>query len=720
MKRLLSLLLILILLTGCGAQLTTVVELTENPSGPDGAGLSSAPVTAGNPVDSEKPGDSADLGDGDTTFGDEIKDTGAYDGYFEGESGEITVKCLSGTENAYTLVGSTLTFTAVNEATSYAVSGNFKGNIVINVGETYQFELELSGLSLVSDKTSPIVVLSGDEVSIKAKKDTVNYIYDTREAVDAADITQYASAIYSAVDLALCGKGELTVVSEKNKGIRTKDDLTVKNLTLFVSCSDNALKGNDSVTLIGGTTTLIATAGDGIKTENSGLSSKGKQQGTIAVSGGTHTVYAACDGIDAAYDVVIDDAATVLNIYTDKYSNYSDEVTGNSSDVYYIRYSKNTYSYSVKYYNSDGEYVFVNAAYHSKTSGGFTSYYYYTFPKMTGYEKMQLFVYSSGMAQGQDETYEMRSDYLTPNTSNDTLALSRRGNQLSLSWTNYTTNAQSGGSRPGGTSDGNSDKSDYSTKGIKAANALTVKAGTVTIKSYDDALHAGGSQALGNGAAPAGDVTVNGGTVTVYSNDDGLHADGKLSITGGSVTVTDSYEGIEGTTVSILGGSVSVNAKDDGINATTTSGTAIEIAGGTVYINCTGDGIDSNSRTQSVGIVFSGGKTVVISNSSMNSAIDTEKGYTYTAGCVVAIMPRGGMSDEATSSGQFNTYGKSTQLVLQSGQYLVAQIDGVTVTVRMPVSITSALVVTYGDKSAVVKSAASSTASLDASGVSWG
>ena len=516
------------------------------------------------------------------------------------------------------------------------------------------------------------------------------------------------------------------MVSEENKGIHTKDDLTVKNLTLFVSCTDNALKGNDSVTVIGGMTTLIATAGDGIKTENSALSSNGKQKGTVSITGGTHTVYAACDGIDAAYDAVIGDASTVLNIYTDKYSNYSDEVTANSSDVYYIRYTKNTYTYSVKYYNSDSDYTFVNATYHSKVSGGFSSsYYYYTFPKLAGYDKLQIFVYSSGMTQGQDEEYALCSDYLTPNTANDTIALSGRNSPSSLSWTNYTTSVGGSGfgggfgGGPGGFDEGNSDKGDHSTKGIKAANSLTVSGGEINIKSYDDALHAGGGETLENGVAPAGTVIVSGGVVTVYSNDDGLHADGKLTVTGGTVTVQNSYEGVEGESVSILGGFVSISAKDDGINATVKSGTAIEIGGGSVYINCTGDGIDSNSTSSGVGIVFSGGKTVVISNSSMNSSIDSERGYTYSGGYVIAISPRGGMSNEATNSNQFQTEGKSSSLSLQNGEYLVCTLGDLTATVKMPISLSSALVVTYGDPSADVTTSASSSATLDANGVSW-
>ena len=70
---------------------------------------------------------------------------GAYDGLFEGESLDITIECLSGTKNAYRLDGSTLTFTTVSEDSVYSISGTFKGNIVIDTGDAYKFELELRG-----------------------------------------------------------------------------------------------------------------------------------------------------------------------------------------------------------------------------------------------------------------------------------------------------------------------------------------------------------------------------------------------------------------------------------------------------------------------------------------------------------------------------------------------------------------------------------------------
>ena len=666
------------------------------------------------------PGGSSILGDDDASFGDAFENLDIFDGYFENESKDITITCISGTNNAYKMEGSTITFTNVKADTVYSISGTFTGNIVIDTGDSYKFDLELHGLSMISSSTNPITIKSGDEVGIKAKKDTKNYIYDTRDAVDSSAEDVYSGAIHSAVDLEIGGKGELTVVSNNNNGIHSKKDLQVKNLTLFVSCVENSLRGNDSVEITACNTTLIASRGDGIKTTNSDISTKGNQRGNITIAGGSHTIYAACDGIDAAHNVVIDDSTTELSIYTDKYSNYSEEVTESVNSTYYLRYSSQKYTYSVRFINSEtGASEWVNAEFHSKVNGGRTTYYYYSFPKMAGYDKLQFFIYSSGMEQMQDTSYTAASEVMTLSTSYDTIAISNSG----YSWTNYTTTPQGGGfpgpgGGPGGMQDGNTDKGDHSTKGIKSVNEIIINGGTINIKSYDDAMHSNNDTTLENGATPTGNLSISGGNITVYSNDDGIHADGSLKITDGNVAITNAYEGMEGYNVQISGGNISIYSKDDGINSTATSGTAISISGGTVYICCSGDGIDSNSRTADVGIVFSGGKTVIITNSSMNSAIDTENYYTYTTGCVVAIMPGGGMSNEATHCDNFKNIGKSSQISLSKGVYLEVKIGSDSVTINMPVSI-SATVVVLGDKSASINTSNSSSLTLDANGVRW-
>lgn len=702
----------------------TAENHTEQPGKPDNGGAAAGDV-AGTPTD---------LGDGEETFGEDVQDE-LYAGYSENapaDFSKITVTCLSGSNNCYTMEGSTITFTQVSEDSVYTISGEFKGNIVIDIGDDYKFDLELHGLSISSDSINPIVIKSGDKVTLTAKKDYQNYIYDLREAVSEEDTTAKAGAIYSEVDLKIAGKGELTVVSENNNGIHSKKDLELKNLNLTVQCVNNALKGNDSVTIENATTTLIATTGDGIKTSNSDISNKGNQRGTITITGGTHTIYAACDGLDAAYDVVIEDDTTVLNIFTDKYSNYSEEVTAVASDVYYIRFISDAWKYSVKYYNSDEDFVWVNPEYHSKVFGGRSTYYYFAFPKMAEYSKIQFFIYSEDMEQGQEADYLAMTDYLTLNTDYDTFALMNQGNSLSYSWTNYTTQISEGfgGGRGGmggpggmggmgGMNEGNSDKGDHSTKGIKAANEVIIQAGTINIKAYDDAIHANNDTVLENGETPKGNVTVNGGALSLYSNDDGLHADGTLTVTNGVVNVSNSYEGVEGTNVEISGGKVSVNAKDDGINATATAGTAVTISGGEVYIFCSGDGIDSNSRSSYSGIVFSGGNTVTICNSNGNSAIDTEQGYQYEGGSVVAIMPSGGMSSEAVHCKNFSDIGSNRTTTMIAGRYVTVTVDEeAVVTLQMPVGI-SGRVIYLGSNSASVSVDEETTATLDENGVCW-
>lgn len=632
---------------------------------------------------------------------------------------------VSGTDNAYTYDGTTLTFTEITEDTVYSITGELEGNIVFDVVNDYKLELEMRGFTLTSSNINPVTALSGGEISLKAKNGYENYIYDNREAIDQTDETLYSAAVYSMVDLELSGKGSLKIVSKNNNGVHTKDDLQVKNLTLSISCVDNALKGNDGVEITNATTTLIATQGDCIKTTNSHINETTlNQKGTISIAGGTHNFYSACDAIDSAYNVVIDDSTTILNIYTDKYSEYSEEVTATSQSTYYLRYSSASYKFSVLYSNSTtgaSEWVNASSDYETVTSssnrpGGGSTYYYYTFAKLSDYDKITVYMYSSSQEQGQAESYYACSSQKSINSSYDTVALSYRSGSLSVSWTNYSTSSTGG---MGGMQEGNTDKGEYSTKGIKSANEIIINEGIITIKAYDDAIHAnndGGT--LENGEAPKGNVTINGGTLTIYSNDDGVHADGTLHVTNGTLNVTNAYEGIEGYNIIIEGGSVSVVSSDDGFNSTATTGAGIEIKGGNVYVYATGDGIDSNSTTSKGAILFTGGNTVVICNSNGNSAIDSDGGYTQSGGRVVAIMSSGGMTSETTNG---TTQGMTkSSLSLSTGGYLTISVDNSRVlAVKMPCSI-NAYVVYLGSSSATISSSSSLENTLDSNGVYWG
>jgi len=647
----------------------------------------------------------------------------------------VSVMFVEGTPGCYSINGDTILFSGIQNDSVYSISGEWTGNIMIDVDTEYKFELEMQDFSLASDTQNPIAILRGNRVTLTAKKNSENFIYDRRAAVNSDAEELDAGAIYAECDLTIAGKGSLMVLSSHNNGIHTKDDLEVKNLNLSVVCVDNALKGNDSVTITNGNINLIAKQGDGIKTSNSNISEKGNQRGTVKLSGCVLNIYAACDGIDASYDVIIENAETMLNIYTDQYSEYSESVedTEGESDVNlnYIRYTEKIFSYAVKYYNSDSDYLWITAEYHSAVSGGRTSYYYYSFPQMSGYDKIQYFGYTSDQLPGQEDVYAFCTDVLSVNADFDTFALTMRGNSLRYSWTNYTTKIEEewggpggmgghgGMGGPGGMNDGNPNKGDYSTKGIKAANSIHIIDGTIYIHSYDDAIHANQDSTLENGSSPVGNVTISGGNITVFSNDDGIHADGSVVVEAGVVRVAKAYEGLEGMFVTISGGEVSVFSTDDGVNATATSGEAINVSGGGLYVYAGGDGLDSNSTTSYGGIIFSGGNTVVITNSNGNSAIDSERGYRYTGGYVLAITPSGGMSGETINCQNLTSVGTKTSLNLTTGKYVNVKIGlSTAVIVQMPCSM-NATVVFLGSKGASITSAADASESLDGNGVYW-
>lgn len=202
-------------------------------------------------------------------------------------------------------------------AGEYEFSGTMKNrSIIVQAPETDKVIINLKGLQLTTEINVPISILSADKVEISANKDTVNVINDNRKAVNAVDAS--GGAISAECDLEIKGRGNLVVNSTYNNGIFTKDDLEVKNLTLNVTALNNALKGNDSVTVISGNITLVALNGNGIETKNSDISASGKQRGNVIISTGNINIKAGNDGINAAYAVTV--SAGKLIIEANDYS----------------------------------------------------------------------------------------------------------------------------------------------------------------------------------------------------------------------------------------------------------------------------------------------------------------------------------------------------------------------------------------------------------------
>ncbi len=469
---------------------------------------------------------------------------------------------------------------------------------------------------------------------------------DTRAAESTEDDTQGNGAIYAKADLKLKGTGELTVVGTYNNGVHSTKDLTIQKLTLSVTAPNNALKGNDSVEIKSGDLTVISTGGDGIKTSDTDVSDKGNQRGTITIDDGTIDIYAACDAIDASYDVDI--LGGTLGIKTNKYSSYTGEIVESSTSTMYLRTSSysSSYRYAVYFYDDDGNYVWSDADYLTSMSsggqgrGGSSTYYYYDLDRPSSYGNFKIYCFSSSQTTDSTSTYVACSSGGTINTNYDTVTFSQSGSTISTSgWTTYSAQSQ-GGWGPGGSSSSSSQSSDVSAKGIKADNVIAISGGTIDIESADDGIHANYGEALDNGETGVGDVEISGGTITIASDDDGIHADRYLTISDGTITVSESYEGLEGNQITVSGGSSYVYASDDGVNA--------------------GAGIGLTPLiTQSGGLLFA-----AVPSSGDVDGIDSNGSIKLTGGTMIACGPNSNFGASALDcDGTFSISGSSTLLI---------------------------------------------------------
>lgn len=226
-------------------------------------------------------------------------------------------------DGSYSKSGNIYSLTA---AGTYTLSGKLEGQVLVNAGENDEVVIELNGVSISYDQDSPIKAISADKVEISAKKDTENTVTDNRNAKTTDTDTLGEGAIYADCDLKLKGSGTLVVTGNYNNGVHTTKDLTIQKLTTKITGYNNAIKGNNSVTITSGNVQAYAKTGNGIKTEDNDVSSNGNQKGTIAINGGNVYVDSLHDAIDSSYDVTINqldsEVSTTLTIKTGKNGTY--------------------------------------------------------------------------------------------------------------------------------------------------------------------------------------------------------------------------------------------------------------------------------------------------------------------------------------------------------------------------------------------------------------
>lgn len=207
-----------------------------------------------------------------------------------------------GKYTGYEIDGTDVSITA---AGTYVFSGDCdNGSITVKKGVT-GVTIVLNGLTLTNDDSAAITLNKTAEASLIAAAGTTNTVADTESSNDE----NAAVKVKSGASLSIGGTGTLTVDGNAKNGIKGAADavITVAEVKLNINAVNDGLSCDDELKITGGTLSITA-GGDAVKaspdtgdTENPDTTSLGN----VTISGGTLTLNATEDGIQADGDLTI-------------------------------------------------------------------------------------------------------------------------------------------------------------------------------------------------------------------------------------------------------------------------------------------------------------------------------------------------------------------------------------------------------------------------------
>lgn len=183
----------------------------------------------------------------------------------------------------------------ISEGGVYAISGKLTdGRIIVDVEPGEELKLVLDGVDITSSVSAPLYVSNGDAIIILAEN-TENVLTDS-DAYQYADnaVKEPNACLYGDDNITIIGTGKLTVNSNFNNGIGTKDELRIASGTIVVHAVNNAFKGNDCI-LIQDADIHIESKGDGMKSDEDTL----EGHGVISIINSNIEIFADDDGIQA-------------------------------------------------------------------------------------------------------------------------------------------------------------------------------------------------------------------------------------------------------------------------------------------------------------------------------------------------------------------------------------------------------------------------------------
>lgn len=547
MRKILSIILILLLLTGCATQ--TAEPAASADQAEEQQTAQTTPVPAQEGADSEQTAlpaaEAIDPGYTDRDrSGDWDEDDVAARIALNGADAQVQGEGAS-------FADGTLTITAGGV---YLLSGELDGSIAVSAGDDDKVQLVLQDAAVRSADGPTLLVLSADKVFVTVPEGCAASLSDSAAYTLSEGEDEPNACLYSKADLTLNGAGSLTVTGNYRHAVNSKDDLILTCGALTVTAVEDGLRGKDGVGVDAGEISVTC-GGDGI--HSSGDEEK-PEKGWVSLDGGTLRIDAGSDGVQAA---------TVLQL---RGGSVSLTTGGGAGEVAAV-------SDSFGDFGKGGGKNWFGTLPEAPADG--------TLPEApTGGEKPD---------RAMDGTVpDMPADGAMPEMP--------EGGAFTR-----------GGAKPDGfdrqsAADADDTEGAVSAKGLKSDGSLLVTGGALQADCADDALHAAGDiRILGgeltlasgdDGVHADGGVSVEAGVLTVSQSYEGIEGM-TVEISGGEVDVIASDDGLNAASGTAMG----MEAEQ---------GVSITLSGGSVHIDAGGDGIDSNGAlTVSGGTIVVDGPT---------------------------------------------------------------------------------------------------------------
>ena len=521
----------------------------------------------------------------------------------ESESIQIQLNGTSASASADSVKISGTTITITEEAT-YVISGTLDdGMIIVEADDTAKLQIVLNGVTINSENTAALYVLSADKVFVTLADGTEN-ILSNGGAFESIDENNIDGAVYSRQDLTFNGSGMLTVTSPAGHGIVCKDDLVFTGGTYIISSASHGLDANDSVRIAEASIT-IDTGKDGIHAENTDDSSLG----FVYILSGTMDIEAEGDGISAGAYLQVQDGTINLLVG----GGYENGTSQNSASYGEFKGSGKPGRSSARMVPEEKSRN-MSAPEESSTSMTTSEE---SSTSMKGLKAVSGILISNGMI-----TIDSADDSIHSDTSviinGGTFEIASGDDAVHAEDTLTITDCNMNISK--------------SYEGLEAQE-LYVKGGTIVLNSTDDGLNAsggtdssgmtGGRDGMsGGGKQPSGNgvIEISGGNLTIYASGDGLDSNGTVTISDGYIYVANPTAG-------------DTSVIDADVSPVITGGTFISTGSTTMMAQTF-----ASSSTQGVISCTTGtqspGSVVTVKDSNGNSIISYEVEYS----CVLVII----------------------------------------------------------------------------------